>query len=274
MINKISSIGLSVVLTTALFSTTSVAQDLDDLTSGWSGTANVGMTNAGGNSRARSLSAGIRLGKTVGQWRHIVVGSVLTGESTILVERRNDQGEVEIDPSTNAPIRDIIKGDNAERYALAYQPRYLWKEDTYFFGILDWERDRPANIKTATRQIAGIGHTFWRTNTGFFSAEAGVGNKNLTPVFGDDLDGGIGYVGFNFLNRLSETTTFNADFKSDFGSDNTFTEIGLGLTFKVSDKMSVKVSHFLRNNTGLTDPTNPLSSDTDTVTTFNLLFDI
>ena len=81
-------------------------------------------------------------------------------------------------------------------------------------------------------------------------------------------------MGFNFLNRLSETTTFNADFKSDFGSDNTFTEIGLGLTFKVSDKMSVKVSHFLRNNTGLTDPTNPLSSDTDTVTTFNLLFDI
>lgn len=234
----------------------------------------LGMTNAGGNSQARSISGGIRLGKAVGQWRHIVFGSILSGESTILVERRNELGEVEIDPTTNAPVRDITKGDNAERYALGYQPRYQWKENTYFFGILDWERDKPANIKTATRQIVGVGHTFWRSTQGFFNGEVGIGNKNLTPEFGTDLDGGIGYVGFNFSNRLNDVTVFTSDFKSDFGSDNTFTEIGLGLTFRVSDKISVKLSHFLRNNTGLSNPTNPLSSDTDTVTTFNLLFDI
>lgn len=266
------------VLGTALSTTPAFSEDLSedlaDLTSGWNGNANLGITNAGGNSQARSISGGIRLGKAVGDWRHIVFGSVLSGESTILVERRNELGEVEIDPITNAPIRDIIKGDNAERYALGYQPRFQWKENTYFFGILDWERDKPANINTATRQIAGVGHTFWRSTQGFFNGEVGIGNKNLTPEFGDDLDGGIGYIGFNFSNRLNDVTVFTSDFKSDFGSDNTFTEIGLGLTFRVSDKMSVKLSHFLRNNTGLSNPTNPLSSDTDTVTTFNLLFDI
>lgn len=250
------------------------AQDLDDITSGWSGTANLGMTNAGGNSEARSVSGGIRLGKTVNQWTHIVFGSVLFGESTILVERRNDLGEVEVDPTTNAPIREIIQGENAERFALGYQPRFQWKEKTYLFGILDWEQDKPANIQSATRQIIGVGHYFWSDVNGSFTGEAGVGNKNLGVVFGDDLGGGIGYLGFNFSNQLSDVTTFNADFKSDFGSDNTFSEIGLGLSFRASDRMSLKLSHFLRNNTGLTDPTNPLNSDTDTVTTFNLLFDI
>lgn len=266
--------GFLLTLSLSTLTTPVLSQDLDDLTSGWNGSANLGITNAGGNSQARSISGGIRLGKAVNQWRHIVFGSVLAGESTILVERRDEFGEVEIDPTTNAPVRDIVKGDNSERYALGYQPRYQWKENTYLFGILDWEQDKPANIRAATRQIAGIGHTFWRDTRGFFNGEAGIGNKNLTPEFGEDLDGGIGYVGFNFSNRLNEVAVFNADFRSDFGSDNTFTEIGLGLTFKVSDKISVKVSHFLRNNTGLSNPTNPLSSDTDTVTTFNLLFDI
>ncbi len=255
-----------------LSSVSANADSLSDLTDGWSGDASVGATNAAGNSKARSINGAIKLSKSVDKWQHIVFASVLKGESTIVVERRGVDGEVEIDPTTNAPVRDIIKGNNAERYTIGYQPRYQWKEKTYLFGILDWEKDKPANIKTATRQIVGVGHTFWQSGTGFFNGEVGFGNKNLSPVFGDDLDGGIGYVGFNFYNQLTDTTTFNADMKSDFGSDNTFTEIGLGLTFKVSDKMSVKLSHFLRNNTDLANPTNPLDADTDTVTTFNLVF--
>lgn len=249
-------------------------QTLSDLADGWSGDASLGATNAGGNSRARSVSGAIRLRKTVDKWQHVVFGSILKGESTIVVDRRDDNGDIEIDPTTNAPIRDIIKGENSDRLALGYQPRFAWRQNTYIFGILDWERDRPSNIRTSTRQIAGIGHQFWGTKNGFFTGEIGVGNKNLDPVFGENLDGGIGYVGFNFLNRLTDTTSFNADMKSDFGSDNTFTEIGLGLSFKVSDRMSVKLSHFLRNNTGLTNPGNPLDADTDTVTTFNLVVDL
>lgn len=250
------------------------AEGLSDLTSGWSGDASLGATNAGGNSKASSISGAIKLRKDVELWQHVVSASILKGESTIVVERRDANGDIEIDPTTNAPVREIINGDNSERYAIGYQPRYRWKDDTYLFGILDWEQDKPANIDSATRQILGIGHTFWRSNSGFFNGEVGFGNKNLAPVFGDDLDGGIGYVGFNFYNRLTESTTFNADMKSDFGSENTFTEIGLGLSFRVSDKMSVKLSHFLRNNTGLSNPTNPLDADTDTVTTMNLVLDI
>lgn len=266
---------IAAVSTALLLTATAAHSDgLGELTEGWSGDASVGATNSSGNSKARSINAGIKLRKYVKKWQHVVSASVLKGESTIVIDRRDETGEIISDESTGLPIRDIIKGDNSERYTIGYQPRYQWKENSYFFGILDWEKDKPANIDTATRQIVGLGHTFWRSSTGFFNGEIGLGNKNLSPVVGSDLDGGIGYIGFNFYNRLTDTTTFNADMKSDFGSDNTFTEIGLGLSFKVSDRLNVKLSHFMRNNSDLTNPSNPLDADTDTVTTFNLVFGI
>lgn len=251
----------------------SAAGAVGSITDGWSGSATLGATNSTGNAEAQSISGAIRLGKTVGQWEHLVFGSIIRGESTIIVDRLDAQG----DPITNAdgsPVRDIVTASNSERFALGYQPKFYWRPNTYFFGILDWETDEPANIDSSTRQVIGIGHKFWSTPQGYMSGEVGFGNKILEPVNGSDLSGGIGYLGLNYLNRVSEALTFNADLKADFGGDNTFTELGLGLAYKVSEKMALKLSHFLRSNSDLTNPSNPLDADNDTVTTFNLVFDI
>ena len=104
--------------------TNTQAEGLSSITDGWSGDASLGATNSGGNSKARSISGAIKIRKTVDQWQHVLFGSILNGESTIVVERRDENGEVEIDPTTNAPVRDIIQGENSERYALGYQPRF------------------------------------------------------------------------------------------------------------------------------------------------------
>jgi len=92
----------------------------------------------------------------------------------------------------------------------------------------------------------------------------GVGNKNTVLVEGDDISGGIGYAGLNYLNRFNETTTFTADLRSDFGS----------LGFQVSNNLSLKIAHFTRSNSDLSQGDNPLESDSDSVTSFNLVFDI
>ncbi len=261
---------------TLLSATTVQAQDVvSSITEGWSGTATLGATSASGNSEATSISGAIRLGKTVGQWEHLVFGSILFGESTVIVDRRDANGDVIADPDNPGQnLRDIVTADNSERIAFGYQPKFYWRPNTYFFGILDVEMDEPANIDSSTRQIIGVGHKFWSTPQGYLSGEIGFGNKLLEPVVGDDLDGGIGYLGLNYLNRINDNTTFNADLKADFGGDNTFTELGLGLAFKVSEKMALKISHFTRNNTDLSNPDNPLDADNDSVTTFNLVLDI
>jgi len=246
----------AVVMVSALTVGNVNAQDSDlasNILQGWSGTASLGASSASGNSEASNINASIRLGKTSGLWEHLVFGAMFKGTSALLVQQRDEvTGELVFDDS-GFPVREVIKGDNSDRIAIGYQPRYYWRPKTYFFGILDYEKDKPANIKLGSRQIIGIGHKFFSNEFGFLSGEAGVGNKNTKVVYGDNVDGGIGYLGLNYLNRINENVTFNADLRSDFGSDNTFTEIGLGVAFKLSQKMA---------------------SSNDSVTNINLVIDI
>jgi len=241
--------------------------------SGWTGTAGLGASFTAGNAESSNINGAIRLIKNYNRWDHVLTASVFKGTSTVLVTERDEEGNVVRDDN-GFPVREIVEGDNSDRFTIGYQPKYYFNDRLYGFGILDYETDEPANIDSSTRQIIGVGYSFYRNASGYLSGELGIGNKTLDPVFGDDLDGGIGYVGLNYLNRLSETVTLNADLRSDISGDNTFVEIGLGSTFKLSDRFSLKVSHFSRSNTDLKDPGNPLDSDTDSITTLNLVIDI
>lgn len=272
------SIAALLVSSAMAFSSAATAQDdiKDKVTSafdGWSGTASLGATSSSGNSESSNINGSIRLGKTVGKWEHLVFGSIFKGSSSIVIVERDQNGDP-ILGDDGRPQRTIVKGDNSDRLALGYQPKFYYSPKTYFFGILDWEQDEPANVDTATRQIIGIGHRFYSTPAGFLTAEVGFGNKTTDLVLGDDINGGVGYLGLNFLSRVNENVTFNADLRSDFGSDNTFVEIGLGVAFKVSEKMAFKISHFSRSNSDLSSGDNPLSSNSDSVTSMNLVIDI
>jgi putative salt-induced outer membrane protein len=280
MIRNISKKSIAALLVTGAlaFSTASTAQDdSKDLVSsafdGWSGTASLGATSSSGNSESSNINGNIRLGKTVGKWEHLVFGSIFKGTSSIVIVERDQNGDP-IVGDDGRPQRTIVKGDNSDRIALGYQPKFFYNEKTYFFGILDWEQDKPGNIDTATRQIVGVGHRFYSSAAGFLTAEAGFGNKTTDLVSGDDINGGIGYLGLNFLSRVNENVTFNADMRSDFGSENTYVELGLGVAFKVSEKLAFKISHFSRSNSDLSSGDSPLSSNSDSVTSMNLVIDI
>lgn len=245
----------------------------ESVLSGWTGTAGLGASFVTGNAESSNINGSIRLIKSYDRWDHVLTASMFKGSSTVLVTERDADGNIVRDDN-GFPVRQIVEGDNSDRLSIGYQPKYYVNDKLYAFGILDYETDEPSNIDSATRQIIGVGYSFYRNETGYLSGELGVGNKSLKPVIGDDLDGVIGYVGVNYLNRITDTVTLNADFRSDFGSDNTFVEIGLGAAFKLSDRFSLKVSHFSRSNTDLQDSTNPLNSDTDSITTLNLVVDI
>jgi len=259
----------------ALFhSPLSLAQDDNaSMFDGWSGTATLGATSSTGNADSSNINGSIRLGKTVDRWEHLVFGTIFKGTSSLVIVETDDLGNPVIGDD-GRPQRTIVKGDNSDRLALGYQPKFYYRPNTYFFGILDYEQDKPGNIDSATRQILGVGYEFYRNETGFLSAELGFGNKNTDLVFGEDIDGGIGYLGLNFLSRINDNITFNADVRSDFGSDNTFVEIGLGVAFKISEKLAFKIAHFSRSNSDLTSGDSPVDSNSDSVTSLNLVIDI
>jgi len=265
------------VLGSTTFGSAAFAQDIEsaatDIFTGWAGTASLGATSSTGNAEASNINGSIRLGKTVNRWEHLVFGTIFKGTSSIVVVERDAEGQP-ILGDDGRPQRTIVKGDNSDRLALGYQPKFYYTDKTYFFGLLDWEQDKPGNIDAATRQIIGVGHRFFSNNSGFLTAEVGFGNKTTAPVLGEDINGGVGYLGVNYLGRLNENVTFNADLRSDFGSENTFVEIGLGIAFKVSEKLALKISHFTRSNSDLDSGDNPLSSNSDSVTALNLVIDI
>lgn len=274
--NTITALCLSAALTT---SSIAIAQDsdssfLDNTLDGWSGTATLGASSATGNAESSNINGSIRLTKTHERWEHLLFGSIFKGTSTIVVVERDEETGLVEEGDDGRPIRTIVKGDNSDRIAIGYQPKFYYTPKTYFFGILDWEQDKPGNIDSATRQIVGVGHRFYSNPTGFLTLDLGVGNKLTDLVSGDDVDGGVGYFGLNFLHRAGETVTFNADLRSDFGSDNTFVELGLGVAFQLSEKLALKVEHFSRSNSDLSSGDNPLDSSSDGVTTLNLVIDI
>jgi len=257
----------SVVFSALAVSTT---QAQESIIQGWSGSAELGGTVISGNSEASNVSAAIRLGRTIGRWEHLVFGNYFQGNSTSF----EDTGETQIVDGQVLPILEAVTGENSNRLAIGWQPRFYWRPRTYVFGILDFEFDEPANIDSSTRQVIGIGHKFFSNDSGFLSVEGGIGNRSTEQVIGPDITGGIGYFGANYLNRINDNVTFNADFRTDFGSDNTYTELGLGLAFSLSSNLAVKISHQIRSNTDITNPTVPDASDTDNVTTVSFVLGI
>jgi len=243
---------------------------------GWSGTASLGANSFTGNTEASNVTASIRLGKTVGKWEHLLFGSYFNGDSTSLVEAEDENGVLitQLVDGQEVQVFRQKKDGNSDRLAIGYQPRFYWRPRTYFFGIIDYEKDKPGNLESSTRQLVGVGHKIFANQSGYLSVEAGVGNKSTQLVIGKDQNGGTGYLGANYLNRINNNVTFNADVRADIGGDNTYSEIGLGLAFKLSQRLAVKLSHQTRGNTDIKNETLESPSSTDTATTINLVVDL
>jgi len=126
----------------------------------------------------------------------------------------------------------------------------------------------------STRQLIGIGHSFYRDVTGFFSVEVGFGNRILENLEGEEFGGGIGYAAANYMYRVNENVTFNADLLADYGEDNRTVDASLGIKFKLTQTLAFGITHFVRTNSDIRNAANPLSGRRDSVTTVNLVIDI
>jgi len=244
---------------------------------GWSGSATLGANNTSGNVDTSNINADIRLGKTVGKWEHRVFGEYFKGNSAVLIDDLDASGQPVNETLPNGDVvrkQKYIEGVASDRLAIGFTPRYYWRPQTYFFGIIDYEKDKPANVKLASRQLIGIGHKFFSNASGYLSGEAGFGNKNTEVVAGEDANGGIAYLGAEYLNRVNDNVTFDANLRADLGSDNNYTEIGLGLRFRLSENMFVKIGHKTRGNSDIKNLSVADASKNDNSTFISLGIDL
>jgi len=269
----------------ALLTLPSVAQDDGDadaaekssaripVFAGWTGAATLGASTSTGSAETSNVNGSVRVGKRVGAWENWFSASAFKGQSALVVERRGADGMVIVDDNGD-PITDIVRGDTSDRLAAAWQPRYFFSGGTYGFLTFDWEQDKPAGVQVATRQLVGVGHTFYRDDTGFLSVEVGAGNKNLENTAGEEINGAIGFAAVNYLYRVNPNVTFTTNVSGDFSSDNTALDVAVGIAFKLTETLAFGISHFVRSNSDVSNPDNLLSGRRDSVTTMNLVIDI
>jgi len=240
---------------------------------GWTGAVSLGASTSTGSAETSNVNGSLRVGKRSGNLEHWFSVAAFQGESSVVAPRRGADGEI-IVGDNGEPIVDIVRGDTSDRLMASYQPRYFFSDRTYGFLTFDWEKDEPAGIDVSTRQIIGIGHSFYRDVTGFFSIEAGFGNRILENLEGEEFGGGIGYASANYLYRVNENVTFNANLVADFGADNRTVDANLGIKYKLTQTLAFGITHFIRTNSDIRNDANPLSGRRDSVTTVNLVIDI
>jgi putative salt-induced outer membrane protein YdiY len=243
------------------------------LPDGWDGAVTLGAQATAGGTRTSSLSGSAMLTYRGGRWENRFSTKLLRSTSTIVVNRTDIDGNV-VTGSDGQPERIAVKGRTTDRRSVSFEPSWFFTGKSYVFSILDWETNEPGNIDIATRQIAGVGHKFWRSRYDFLAGEVGVGNKRLEQSTGEKTAGSIGYLGIKYVRQYTERVRFSAELDSDFGSENRFTELGLGFAYKVNSHFALRFSYTSRMNSDIRDPSNPLDSSVDSEATVSLEFDI
>ncbi len=218
---------------------TAVAND-----SPWSGKGQLGFSSTSGNSDTSTLTAGIAGKYEVNQWIHTVSLDVLRADANGI--------------------------DTAKRYIIEGKSGYKFSEKDYVFFNTRYERDSFTAFDYTWTNAVGWGHKFYDNDDKKLITEIGVGHKIAAFDIDRNENSGLVVTGkMDYMRKISDNMSFDDVLRVEATSNNTFIQNDAGFTFKVSDKMGVKLSHQWRHNTDVPVGTN----NTDTLVAASLVYD-
>ncbi|MFO8024602.1 YdiY family protein [Thiohalophilus sp.] len=209
----------------------------------WDGAVELGFIMNRGNTDSDSLNARLRVENSRHKWRHRAEAKVL---------RISEE-----DTTT------------AESYEVSGRSEYLLDENDYLFGTLRYESDEFAGYDRRTTEVFGYGHQFLKREDMHLKGEFGAGGRQTEFVDGSDDSESIGRVGLDYKWQISKTSSFSEVVYVEHGSNNTYTESVTALTAKINNRLAMKVSYTIKNNS---DP-QPGFETTDTRTAITLVYD-
>jgi len=230
------------ILVTGLLLSTMGAAVADD--SSWSGNGQLGFTSTSGNSDTTTLTAGL-------------------------------VGNYEVDKWINSASLNVLRADadgidTADRYILEGKTGYKFDDNDYVFFNTRYERDSFTAFDYTWTNAVGWGHKFYDNDDKRLITEVGFGHKITAFDIDRSKDSGAVITGkMDYMRKISDNISFDDVLRVEATSNNTFIQNDAGFTFKVSDKMGVKLSHQWRHNTDVPVGTN----GTDTLVAASLVYD-
>ena len=216
-----------------------VAQDAeDDL--GWNGKATLGYLATSGNTENSNLNTGLEFGYKTENWTHLA--------------------------TMNAIYATEDDTTSAEAYKAGWKSEWDMTEKDFFFGELDWRKDRFGPYATQFSQSIGYGRRVFGTEKHKLNLDIGVGARQSEDQLGLDQNETILRGGLNYRWQISESAEFRQDLLVEGGEENTYTESTTALSATLVGNMALVASYTIKNNSDVP----PLTEKTDTYTSLSL----
>ncbi len=224
----------------------------------WSGSGQLGVVSAHGNTNNQSANAKLDLTDKLDDWKHNFGFNALYGQSE--------------------------KVTSANRWDTAWQSDYKMTQHLFWFGGLRYESDKFGAFSYQATATTGMGYQFYDTEDTKLSVQLGAGFKRSLPqtlvkdasgkvierIDGEASNRGVVTGGLDFEHRLTSNTKVLDKFLVEAASDNTFLKNNLALQVSMSDRLALSVGYELRDNTSPP----PDQHRLDSLTTLNLVYKI
>ena len=234
-----------------------VAQDTNN--TGWTGTGELGVAVARGNSRSDNLNGKLQFQNEDDQWKHNYYLSLLRAK-----------GEVTGDFDGDGVPEESFEL-NANRYEAGASSAIKVNEVSSWVAALRYERDDFAPFEYQATASMGYGHNFIKNDDTTFSGEIGPGYRRAKSARTGEVEGdAIARALLDFKHRLTSNTQLYNSLLIESGSDNTFAQDDFGVQVAMSEAFALKAGIQVRHNTDV----GPGTDKTDTLTKINLVYNI
>lgn len=209
----------------------------------WRGKGEAGIVLARGNTETDAINLKLASNTEIDRWKHSL---------------------------DMAALRAVTSGiTTAERYDAGWQSDHRLSERSFWFGALRYQNDAFSGFDYQASAAIGFGYKFINTDKVKFAGQAGAGYRRLqNAVTGEASEDSIATGGFDYENKLTDTTKVIDKFRVESGSDNTLFANYLGIEVRMITVLSLAVGLDVRSNT------NPPAGlkKTDTLTTANVVY--
>lgn len=211
---------------------------------GWEGSGEFGLVSTTGSTETFALNLAAKIIYRTDLWQHRFSATAITSSKD--------------------------GNEDSERYTAELQSNRTLSEKSYMYGVYRYDADKFGSYDPQQSISAGYGRELMRSETHILKGEVGVGYRKSEERT-------TGYVSDNVIARLMlddswqvwESTLWTNRLLVESGSDNTFTLFNTAVAVAMTQKLAMKVSFEVRNNTQL--PPGE-TENTDTTTTVNLVY--
>lgn len=248
------------LLAIALAVAPGVASAQDDASlpeTGWTGTGELGLALARGNSRSESLNARLAFGRETDAWKH-------SWHAAAMRAKGESSGDFDGDG-----VEEDRYELSANRYELGASSGYKFDARNYISGSGRYENDDFAPYEYQATLAISYGRKVVDAEDTRLLVEAGPGYRRARDVETGAVDSEAIFRGLlDFSHRLTANTVLSNKLLVEAGSDNAFAQNDFGVAVAMNESFALKAGVQLRHNTDV----GPGTRKTDTLTTINLVY--